>query len=106
MFFLFLLPPRKLLSYMHDDSLSSPAVESHTYDMQATPLDLLDSANLPADDMTKPNFYETHDFSSASVCCVQGECRDRPVRTPFSSIGAQPQRTAASLSLKKLELQP
>ena len=57
------LPPRNLLSYMYDDSLSSPAVESHTCDMQATPLDLLDSANLPVDDMMKPNFYETHDPS-------------------------------------------
>ena len=43
---------------LHDDSLSSPAVESHAYDVQATPSDPLDSANLPADDeaefSTKP----------------------------------------------------
>ena len=43
---------------LHDETLSSPTVESHAYNVQATPSDLLDSANLPADDeaefSTKP----------------------------------------------------
>jgi len=43
---------------VHDDSPSSPTVESHAYDVQATPSDPLDSANLPVDDeaefSTKP----------------------------------------------------
>jgi len=67
---------------LHDDTLSSPTVESHTYNTQTTPSDPLDSANLPADDETE--------FSTKPATSPRYAAFRESVGTDPSAVPSQP----------------
>lgn len=71
---------------LHDDSLSSPTVESHSYGVHATPSDPLDSANLPADDETE--------FSTKPATSRYAAFRESVGTDPFA-LPSQPLATSS-----------
>jgi sorting nexin-1/2 len=71
---------------LQDNTLSSPTVESHSYDVHATPSDPLDSANLPADDETE--------FSTKPTTSRYAAFRESVGTDPFA-LPSQPLATSS-----------